>query len=444
MKIFPRSLFGRTVLLFSIMMLLNYLSSIIIYFVFFTRPFAEITAYNFYQKVDVIQSALKKIPPAQQSEYLDDLLSNGTIILNKNKSIPPGYIAENIYQEIVRDEIMQRLSPRVQGVKFQMKDDPQIIWAFIAIQEQNHWLGIPMKKLRGAFPWNLLTQLLLVIILTLIAAFIIARKVKKPLSQFEHAATKLGKGESPDLLPETGLTELQAMSKTFNNMAQDVERLAEDRNLLLAGVSHDLRTPLARLRIAIEMTDRAVDPLLTRGMIDDIEDMDNIIGQFLTFVRDGTDEPDKPGNINKLITDIEERYARTNKPIKLNLKPIPDTEFKPVAMQRLLMNLIDNACYYGEKNVEVATLMSNGHIVIDVMDRGPGIPVEELEDLTKPFTRRYRARSNTDGAGLGLAIVKRVAQWHRGNIALLNRQGGGLIARVNLPCPIGKDSSFEK
>ena len=123
MKIIPQSIFGRTVLLFSIMMLLNYFSSIIVYFVFFTKPFAEITAYNFSQKAEMIHSALNRMPASQRNHYLDDLISSDVITQHKSKVKPPGYSAENIYQKIVNDEIIQRLSPQVKDIKFQMKED---------------------------------------------------------------------------------------------------------------------------------------------------------------------------------------------------------------------------------------------------------------------------------------------------------------------------------
>lgn len=426
-------MFSRTVILFSSIMLLSFFSSIIIYFIFLTRPFAVITAYNVSQQVNGIKQALPHMGIERQQAYLQQLAKQGYIYLLDANGQAPGYAAENIYQDTITQQLSDKLSDNNISVMFQMKEEPQIIWVPLTINDKSYWLGSPLSKLKGAFPWNYITQLIVVIILTMIASWIIARRVKRPLQQLELAAIKLGQGQLPEPLKVQGPKELRVMSETFNKMAQDVERLAEDRNLLMAGISHDLRTPLARLRVAAEMLGKEPDPQLTQGMVQDIEDMDSIIGQFLTFVRDGTDEPTQAGKLNDLIIHLAERYARAGKTIELDLMQLPESEFKPVAMQRMLMNLIDNAWYYGKQGVAVTSKIENGQIVITVVDRGPGIPLGELGYLCQPFTRRESSRSNSSGAGLGLAIVQRIVQWHHGKFSLSNRKGGGLEAYVAFP-----------
>lgn len=215
-------------------------------------------------------------------------------------------------------------------------------------------------------------------------------------------------------------------------LARDVQQLDRDRNLLLAGVSHDLRTPLARLRLAAELLENTSDPVLRHDMIHDIEHMDGIISQFLAYVRHGSDEAARPGDLNRLLQELSERYSDAQGKITLHLAALPMIRFKPLAMQRLLSNLLENAWLHGNSEVEVHTQALPDRVVIKVLDRGPGIPESERQKMMQPFTQLASAREEK-GAGLGLAIVDRIARLHRGKISLLSREGGGLEARLELP-----------
>jgi two-component system osmolarity sensor histidine kinase EnvZ len=204
--------------------------------------------------------------------------------------------------------------------------------------------------------------------------------------------------------------------------------------LLLAGVSHDLRTPLARLRLGMEM--REQDDAMRAGMVADIEDMDRIIGQFLDFARTDHEAARERGDPNALVAQCVERYAKAGRDVRFVAKSAGDVALKPTAFSRLMSNLIDNALAYGAPPVDVTTYTDGGCFVVDVADRGPGIPHAEVERLKQPFTRASFARSNPSGvagAGLGLAIVDRIARMHAGSFDLLPREGGGTIARVALP-----------
>jgi two-component system osmolarity sensor histidine kinase EnvZ len=215
-------------------------------------------------------------------------------------------------------------------------------------------------------------------------------------------------------------------------MAQDVAQLNRDRNLLLAGVSHDLRTPLSRVRLAVEMLAKDTDPELRQSMIQDIEDMDAIVSQFLGYVREGSDEAAGQGDLNHLIREVSERFSRRGKNISLHLQTLPAVSFKPLAMQRLLSNLLDNALRHGGPEIEIYTKQVTDSIIVKVSDSGPGIPEFERQRLMQPFTRLNPARGQV-GAGLGLAIVDKIAKLHSGKISLLTRDGGGLEVRLELP-----------
>jgi two-component system osmolarity sensor histidine kinase EnvZ len=175
------------------------------------------------------------------------------------------------------------------------------------------------------------------------------------------------------------------------------------------------------------------DAQMKDGMTADIEEMDRIIGQFLDFARTGGGESLEALNLAAVAAEIIERFRKLGHAIEVDLQPVPDAQLRPMAMRRAIGNLLDNALRYGETGIAVSTRAENGIIVIEVLDRGPGIPAESAERLKQPFTRLETARSGTGGSGLGLAIAERIMRDHGGLLALLPREGGGLVARIALP-----------
>ena len=241
---------------------------------------------------------------------------------------------------------------------------------------------------------------------------------------------------TPVPVSETGPAEIRTLARAFNSMAADLKRLDEDRALLLAGVSHDLRTPLSRIRLGLEMLDGKGDAALKAGHGAGHRGhrrRDQPVPRFRALTEGEAAVPD--GDLNAIVREVCERYARAR---QARLDAARDAAAAraaaAAAIQRLIANLVDNALRHGSPEVEVATRMENGPRRLEVLDRGPGIPPGEAENMLQPFTRLDRARS-TSGTGLGLAIVDRIARLHGGRVQLLPREGGGLRARVELPIP---------
>lgn len=307
------------------------------------------------------------------------------------------------------------------------------LWISFSIEQDDYWVVIPRFIAERPFPWQWFGWAALVALLSLLGAYLIAARINRPLSFLVKAADRISQGDQPPRLPEEGANEMREVLRTFNEMAEALARLDSERTLLLAGVSHDLRTPLARLRLAVEMLPSEVGEATRDGMVQDIADMDNIINQFLDFVRGVEGEPAQLVEINELLTSLADRHARAGRNVELNLSSDYKVPMRPMAMHRLIGNLIDNAFAYGKGRVTVTTKITAGYMVISVLDNGPGIPAAHMTRLLRPFERMDSARGNEGGSGLGLAIADRIAKLHKGKLELLNRPQGGLEARLSLP-----------
>ncbi|QUE75743.1 ATP-binding protein [Stutzerimonas stutzeri] len=298
------------------------------------------------------------------------------------------------------------------------------------------WLQVPLYAypLRGQRIWSVLGWFLGIGLLSTAAAWIFVSQLNLPLKRLVYAARQIGKGRRVRLPISDTPSEMTEVYRAFNQMAEDVEQAGRERELMLAGVSHDLRTPLTRLRLSLELMPN--DTELTDDMVRDIEDMNAILDQFLAFVRDGSDEPLECLDLGELVREVVAPYNQHGEQVRLCVEPMPPLPLRRVSIKRLLVNLIENALRYGGHGVEVAAHVSGDssapYVVLSVLDRGTGIDPQELGEIFNPFIRGDRARGG-QGAGLGLAIVKRIASQHGGVIELRNREGGGLEARVSLP-----------
>lgn len=304
------------------------------------------------------------------------------------------------------------------------------IWIKIPIGQQQFWMVVHQRRPPPPPSWVWLEWGMMAMVLAIGASAFVILRIREPLRELSQAARQIGRGEEPAPIDWRGPSEIDELQKSFTQMQTDLKRIENDRALVLAGISHDLRTPLARMRLSAEML--TTDPSARDGMVADIEEMDAIINQFLDFARDVSGEAPLPTSLNTVVAMVAEHYARLNHVIDLKLAPVPDIELRPVGMRRLVTNLVDNAVRYGG-DVDIETRQLGDNVVLEIKDRGPGIAEADLERVKMPFTRLDSARTGTNGAGLGLAIADRVVRLHGGSLELSRREGGGLVARVTLP-----------
>jgi len=430
LTLWPRSLFGRLALLLLVVILVSQAAAIYL----FRQDRATLLARQFSDTKLVQLRSLRAALAASDPRTADATLAQfgdayrARIVPDQERRFV-GIAPQNPLLVDLEQRLKAELGPETE---LRIQPRLQMFWIKLAAGDRAYWAGFPMPPRPSedapsrALEWSVVIGVIL-----LVSAYAFARYLARPLRQLNDAVASVARGRTPPPLPENGPSEIVNLNRGFNEMLSNLRQIEQDRALLLAGVSHDLRTPLARLRLGIEVG--AHDEQTRQGMVDDIEAMDRIINQFLDFARDGREaalETHDPGDI---VATVVERHRRAGDDVSFARGEPARMALRPTAFLRLVTNLVDNALRHGAPPVEVTTRNANGSMVLEVADRGPGIPANQIERLKRPFTRGEPARSGAVGAGLGLAIVERIARLHGGTVELLARDGGGTIARVTLP-----------
>jgi two-component system osmolarity sensor histidine kinase EnvZ len=435
MTLWPRTLLWRSVLLIALVLVVAHLAWWQIFRVSEREPRARQAAQQLVSIVNLTRAALVTAQPEKRYDLLAELSQQEGIQVyagDPGETVAP--LPDRPFLQIVASELRDKLGPDTRMAL--SRDGVRGLWVSFRIDGDEYWVLLPGSRIERNEPLLWVGLGLLVLALALTGAFLIVARINQPLRELTRAAAQMGAGATPAPVTETGPAEIRTLSRAFNQMASDLKRLDEERALLLAGVSHDLRTPLSRIRLALEMLDDRGEATIKQDMVQDIEDIDAAIGQFLDFARlSDAEAVVADGDLNDLVRSAVERYERSGRNVTARLSPLPALPLRPVAMQRLIGNLIDNALRHSGGAVEVATVKDDGVAALEVLDRGPGIPPEQAERMLQPFTRLETARTGP-GTGLGLAIVDRIARMHGGAVRLLARDGGGLRARVELPLAV--------
>ena len=310
-------------------------------------------------------------------------------------------------------------------------------WVGFNAERERFWLRseLPHTSVRYDMRWAMWPGVAL--LLTLAGSAFVARLINQPLKQLSFAATRVRDGDLDSRLDETNLTsEIREVNKGFNRMARELARVEEDRAVMLAGISHDLRTPLARLRLETEMS--VQEDEAKRNMAMDIDQLDGIIDKFMDYARPGPTQT-RPVQVSQLI-DREAAMFRDTSQIRITAKVAMDLTVMTdeTELGRVFQNLFENARRYGRgtytgvAEVNVSCANTGVWAIISVRDQGPGVAPEKLSQLTTPFFRGNAARTAATGAGLGLAIVEKAMQRMGGSLELANSPDGGLVAHLRL------------
>ena len=428
---FPRTLLWRAFLLIAALILASVTAYFQIFRLYDREPRARQVAQMVVSVVNLTRAALVAARSDLRRELLVELAESEGIRVypaeqGEHLVGPP---PDQPLVQLLTDEIRRQLGEDTR-IAFE-RDGLSAFWVSFRIEEDEYWVMLPRSRIERQLALQWLGWAGLTLALALAGAFLIVFHLRRPLAALTRAAAEIGRGKVPPPLAESGPAEIKTVSRAFNQMARDLARLEDDRALILAGVSHDLRTPLARLRLGLEMAE--ADRQLKSGMAADIDEMDRIIGQFLDFARIAGGEPLAPTDLAALAREAARRYREPGHALSEEIEPTPVLELRPLAVRRLISNLLDTAFRHGGAGVALRVVASGSGAAIEVLDRGPGIPVAEVERLRQPFTRLETARSGKGGSGLGLAIVDRIARMHGAALELMPRPGGGLVARVVFP-----------
>ncbi|MGH8491999.1 MAG: ATP-binding protein [Moraxellaceae bacterium] len=333
-----------------------------------------------------------------------------------------------IFTDVFQSQLSQELNEPV-DVYFKFKPTP-VLWIKIPSME-GVWVREPLLFFAQYNPYIIIAWLIGVPLLSIIAIVILVRQLNRPLKRLQLAALRVGKGQhATQLETQSGPTEIRAVNRAFNQMTREIQQASKERSFMLAGISHDLRTPLTRLRLTAEMMK---DTELAEGMVLDIEDMDAILDQFITYMRDGSDETIETANFNLLVSEIVAQFSALGE-VHFSPSELPDMPMKRLSLKRMLDNLLSNALRYGGAPLDIATEHNAAEksLTLTVRDHGPGIAEADLPNLLQPFIRGESART-TQGSGLGLAIIARIVKMHNGQLAIHNHPEGGLVVKITLP-----------
>ncbi len=368
-------------------------------------------------------------------------------------------IIAGFFTDIIEEDIQQQLNREV-IVYFDFKPTSQL-W----IQDSKHtnyWILEPVVYYSQYNPILLVSLLLGFPIFSIISIILLTRQLNRPLRRLQKTANDYNQYGQATILPtHQGTIEIREVNTAFNRLFTSLSQAQKERTIMLAGISHDLRTPLTRMRLTAEMLP---DEFLREGLIYDIEDMNAILEQFISFMKDGSDEPVDLTDLGAIIHEIMVQFA----PLEIHYddkQTLPLIPLRSLSIKRLIINLINNAERYGKPPIYIFTKIipinhanyqqkssktfivdennpvqkeqdinqATEELIISIQDCGEGIQENDLERIIQPFERGETARTS-QGSGLGLAIVNRIAQLHHGYIEIITTpNAGGLQVNTHIP-----------
>ena len=382
------------------------------------------------QVVDTLadyEGALARLPEAQRGPFL---LANNhaglprllplTAATQRHARVPPmGHDLAGQLSDALGEPVHVQFS----------RGERQELWLRVPVLDKHYWLVMPLTRFLPPSLRPTLQAAGLVALLSLLAAFALAWRTTRPLSQLVAATRELEAGRTPPPVVASGPREVRMLIERFNGMAQALDKAASERRLMLAGLSHDLRTPLTRLKLAVEMLSPDED---SAGMLSDIDELSHIVSQFIDFARSEEVRPMQEVALGALIDSVLARFARDGMVVHWQRQDAT-LQGDALSLQRLLSNLLENARRYGRPPFAVSLQRSAGELVLRVGDGGEGIAPALQQAALAPFERLAAHRGTDGGSGLGLAIVQRIVQQHRGRLQFTHPPGGGFEVGIWLP-----------
>lgn len=423
----PNSLLARTIVLIGALLV----ASLAVWLTLFTlaeqEPRARQIATRAAAIVNLTRAALLAAQPERRQALLQELSQREGIRIvpmePEEFTLPP---PEHGMQWRIWKELQAQLGEET--LLIADPHDDEAMWISFPLGPDEYWLVLPRAAHRDRLPWQWIGWGALTLLLAFAGGWAVVTRINRPLREAASVAGRVGCGDFTARLDEHGPDELAALARAFNRMSADLGELETDRALLLAGLSHDLRTPLARLRLAVEM--QVGDAKEREAMIRDMNDMDTLSRQFAEFARCEV-EAASPVDLDALCHELAASFAARGQPVTVH-GALGTATVPAHSLRRSLANLLENAHRYGQPPVTLELERTADTLRFSVVDQGSGLADADLETAKRPFWRGNAARTGAQGTGLGLAIVERFARQVGGSLVLSTRNPG-LAARLSLP-----------
>ena len=433
-KLLPKTFFGRSLAIIIIPILI--LQTVLTYF-FYERHWEDVgrrLVLGLGGQIAFLISELESQP--SQKEKLFTLAEQNYLIKSKIDNISKlddykQHKIRSVLDKTLKLSLKERLN---KPYKFDTRSKKNIVQIFVETNFGIVIFEVPRKTLHSStievfIIWMVSTSIFLIFL-----ALYFMRKQINPLSNIMKAAQKFGKGNNNFELTPKGSYELRLLAKVFNIMKERIQNQIKQRTLMLAGISHDLRTPLTRMKLQIALLK---DKTATKSLTNDVEEMRDMIDSYLAFAKGEGEEEIQKVNIYNFFQDIVLKNSNANKSKKVTLKISRKGLFsiRPLAMKRAMHNLLSNALFYTKKRVfiSVKQIPNKGTIIL-FEDDGPGVPEDKRSDVIKAFYRIDKSRlSKSANTGLGLTISKNIVDGHGGSLELLDSSIGGLAVNIFLP-----------
>ncbi|SAK57666.1 periplasmic sensor signal transduction histidine kinase [Caballeronia calidae] len=440
-RVVPRSLFARNILLLVTLVAVSQVCAIAVLLHFIQTPRLERAAAAFASYIVTLDTLLQTTPPDAAQSVAAHLDLHAELPAGTRDTAPQSRLRfYQTYQRQTFIESLRRHLPADMLVRWQggdsADDGQQRLWIRAHLSGEPRWLALPVPE--AAHDDGLATALLLSLGLGALAfatAYAIQRHLNRPLAHLADAARLVSSGGEPGVLPTDGPTEIAQVSSAFNRMTAALKEADATRALMLAGISHDIRTPMTKLRLAMAMSSvPSTDAAFAASAEGYLDTIDTILQQFMDYAGSGAKEAPVIGDLNALIANLAADFAGLGHEFALDLGEIEPFPFRPISMMRMLMNLMQNAVLYGVVGLEVRTWTDprTRAACVVIADRGKGLGGQDPEALKQPF-KRGGGEGQPKGTGLGLAIVERIARLHGGTLELRAREGGGAESRIVLP-----------
>ncbi len=426
MKTIFKSTYAQLSLMFGVLLLANFIIIVLAMRQITFTPAAKQMATQLSMQVDGLKPLLKDKNFQQAKQLLTQVFPSGDVIVEEN---PQAQEMPNLkfYQAFKHKLLSQHIS-HVKWLEGQINENSHSMLWIKPAWKQDYWVGITFQPFIKKVSHMFFLLLLGLILLSYLAAYFFSRYMLKPFRQLADMASDIVEDkESPSI---KGTTEVEEISQIVRISAEKIQQLNKEKELLLAGVSHDLRTPLARMRLQAEF----LSDNKTRGdFVQDIEEMDQIIADFVTYVRSGTIEEFQKVELSSFIQSSIEPFSQHGKPIEFNpaTKPI-NLCVKPLSFKRMLNNIYENAFKYGAPPVVVSFTENQNSISVCIVDHGKGLCETLLTTIFQPFVMA-QTKNNAYGSGLGLSIVQKLAEHNNAEVYAKNKTDAGLQVCIVFP-----------